>query len=192
VVRAPITSILIVFEMTHDFALVPPLMLAALVSQAISRSLCKENFYNQFLKDSAIHLETTSSLRALASWRNRRISAFANFEAPFLKSLEKNEIREQLNQYPDDIFPLLDADNQPSALLERTELNKFLDSNSKPAFHTPTLVYAEQTMQEVEYLFAEASTNTLILVTKDNRYLGLFSQHDSLRSQAKEEALANS
>ena len=58
VVRTPITSILIVFEMTHDFALVPPLMLAALVSQAISRSMCKENFYNQFLKDSGIHLET--------------------------------------------------------------------------------------------------------------------------------------
>ena len=105
VVRAPITSILIVFEMTHDFALVPPLMLAALVSQAISRSLCKENFYNQFLKDSGIHLETASSLRAQASWRNRRISAFANFDAPFLKSLDKDEIREQLNQYPDDLFP---------------------------------------------------------------------------------------
>ena len=132
VVRAPITSILIVFEMTHDFGLVPPLMLAALVSQAISRSLCKENFYNQFLKDSGIHLETASSLRAQASWRNRRISAFANFDTPFLKSLDKDEIREQLNQYPDDLFPLLDTDNQPSALIERTELDEFLGSNRKP------------------------------------------------------------
>ena len=201
VVRAPITSILIVFEMTHDFALVPPLMLAALVSQAISRSLCKENFYNQFLKDSGIHLETASSLRAQASWRNRRISAFANFDAPFLKSLDKDEIREQLNQYPDDLFPLLDADNQPSALMERTELDKFLGSNRKPKLHSPTLVHAEQTMQEIEDLLQKDPLSSLILVTRENRYLGLFSNHsgnaryrvqEAIRSKESENRMAES
>ena len=192
VVRAPITSILIVFEMTHDFALVPPLMLAALVSQAISRSLCKENFYNQFLKDSGIHLETASSLRAQASWRNRRISAFANFDAPFLRSLDKAKVREKLNQYPDDLFPLLDGDNQPTALLDRTELDKFLDSNRKPKLHSPTLVYAEQTMQEIEDLLPKAPLSSLILVTRENRYLGLFSNQEAIRSKESENRMAES
>jgi len=192
VVRAPITSILIVFEMTHDFALVPPLMLASVVSQAISRSLCKENFYNQFLKDSGIHLDTDSSLRAQASWRNRRISAFANFDAPFLQSLDKKEISMLLNRYPDTIFPLLDEVHQPTALIERAELDHFLTSEDKPTLHSPTLVNPNKTMQEVEDLLGEASTNNLVLVTKDNRYLGLFSQQESFRSQAKEEVLANS
>ena len=50
VVRAPVTSILIVFEMTHEFALVPPLMVAALVSQAIGRWLTKHNFYDALLE----------------------------------------------------------------------------------------------------------------------------------------------
>jgi hypothetical protein len=172
--------------------LVPPLMLAALVSQAISRSLCKENFYNQFLKDSGIHLETASSLRAQASWRNRRISAFANFDAPFLKSMDKDEIREQLNQYPDDLFPLLDANNQPSALIERTELDEFLGSNRKPKLHSPTLVYAEQTMQEVEHLLDVTNLNTLLLVRKDKSFLGIFSQHEASNSRSKEEILATS
>ena len=192
VVRAPITSILIVFEMTHDFALVPPLMLAALVSQAISRSLCKENFYNQFLKDSGIHLETASSLRAQASWRNRRISAFANFDAPFLRSLDKNKVREKLNQYPDDLFPLLDADNQPSALIERTELDEFLGSNRKPKLHSPTLVHAEQTMQEIEDLLQKDPLSSLILVTRENRYLGLFSNQEVIRSKESENRMAES
>ena len=192
VVRAPITSILIVFEMTHDFGLVPPLMLAALVSQAISRSLCKENFYNQFLKDSGIHLETASSLRAQASWRNRRISAFANFDAPFLKSMDKDEIRAQLNQYPDDLFPLLDADNQPNALIERTELDEFLGSNRKPKLHSPTLVHAEQTMQEIEDLLQKDPLSSLILVTRENRYLGLFSNQEVIRSKESENRMAES
>ena len=192
VVRAPITSILIVFEMTHDFGLVPPLMLAALVSQAISRSLCKENFYNQFLKDSGIHLETASSLRAQASWRNRRISAFANFEAPFLKSLDKNEICRQLKDHPDATFPLLDLNNQPTALLDRTELHKFVDSNRKPKLHSPTLVYPEQTIQEIEHLLDETKMNTLVLVRKDQSFLGIFSQYEASNSKSKEEFLATS
>lgn len=57
VVRAPVTGILIVFEMTHEFALVPPLMLAALVSQAFSRRFCARNFYDSLLEQDGHFLE---------------------------------------------------------------------------------------------------------------------------------------
>ena len=192
VVRAPITSILIVFEMTHDFALVPPLMLAALVSQALSRTLCKENFYNQFLKDSGIHLETTSSLRAQASWRNRRASTFADFDAPYLKSLEEKLVQEHLEKYPNNIFPLLDKNDQPTALLDRNELQNFLKAKQEPNLHSPVLVYPEQTMQEIEGFFEAAPLHTLVMVTKDNRYLGIFTQQEAKHSMEKEEFLATS
>ena len=49
VVGAPVTGILIVFEMTHEFALVPALMIGALVSQTISRRLNRQNFYDALL-----------------------------------------------------------------------------------------------------------------------------------------------
>jgi CIC family chloride channel protein len=192
VVRAPITSILIVFEMTHDFALVPPLMLAALVSQALSRTLCKENFYNQFLKDSGIHLETTSSLRAQASWRNRRASTFADFDAPYLKSLEEKLVQEHLEKYPNNVFPLLDKNDQPTALLDRNELQNFLKAKQEPNLHSPVLVYPEQTMQEIEGFFEAAPLHTLVMVTKDNRYLGIFTQQEAKHSMEKEEFLATS
>ena len=40
IVRAPLTSMLIVFEMTHQFTLVPGLLLGTIVSQAVAR-LCR-------------------------------------------------------------------------------------------------------------------------------------------------------
>jgi chloride channel protein, CIC family len=46
VVRAPITSILIGFEMTHQFAFVPLLLIGTVASQAVSRRLCRIDFYN--------------------------------------------------------------------------------------------------------------------------------------------------
>ncbi|MCJ7525343.1 MAG: chloride channel protein, partial [Candidatus Aminicenantes bacterium] len=45
-VRAPLTSILIVFEMTHQFSLVPSLLLATIISQATARFAGKLNFYD--------------------------------------------------------------------------------------------------------------------------------------------------
>jgi len=50
VVRAPVTGVLIVFEMTHEFGLVPALMIGALVSQTISRKMLKHSFYDALLK----------------------------------------------------------------------------------------------------------------------------------------------
>jgi chloride channel protein, CIC family len=50
VVRAPITSILIVFEMTHQFSIVPLLMIGSVASQAVSRSLCRTDFYSGIIE----------------------------------------------------------------------------------------------------------------------------------------------
>jgi len=46
VTQAPITSLIIVSEMTADHALIFPLMLAALIASAISRLICPESLYH--------------------------------------------------------------------------------------------------------------------------------------------------
>src|SRR5215471_17834615 len=43
-VRAPITSILIVCEMTHQFSFVPLLIIGTIASQAVIRAFCHTNF----------------------------------------------------------------------------------------------------------------------------------------------------
>jgi chloride channel protein, CIC family len=65
VVRAPITSILIVFEMTHQFAFVPLLMIGALASQAVSRAFCHTNFYSEILERDGTRSGSTHSHKIL-------------------------------------------------------------------------------------------------------------------------------
>ncbi len=50
VLRAPLTSILIVFEMTREAQMLPGLMLATLVAQTIARVMARENFYAALLR----------------------------------------------------------------------------------------------------------------------------------------------
>jgi chloride channel protein, CIC family len=64
VVRAPITSILIVFEMTHQFAFVPLLMIGTIASQAVSRLFCNNNFYSEVILRDGIETEKQRELRA--------------------------------------------------------------------------------------------------------------------------------
>ncbi|MBI3886297.1 MAG: chloride channel protein [Opitutae bacterium] len=76
VVRAPVTGILIVFEMTHEFALVPVLMVGALVSQIVSRRMEKQNFYDAVLAQDGQHVERLVPPRDLRSWMELPVARF--------------------------------------------------------------------------------------------------------------------
>src|SRR5690349_19247844 len=106
VVRAPVTGILIVFEMTHEFALVPALMVAALVSQAISRRMTDNNFYDAILAQDGHKLEHVIPPRDLQSWREMPVSAIANFHPVSTADLSAKSIRELLREHPFRFFPI--------------------------------------------------------------------------------------
>ena len=58
IVRAPMTSVLMIFEMTQDYAVIVPLMIANLVSLFISSRLQRQPIYEALAKQDGIHLPT--------------------------------------------------------------------------------------------------------------------------------------
>jgi chloride channel protein, CIC family len=58
VVRAPMTSVLMIFEMTQDYAIIVPLMIANLVSLFIASQLQHEPIYEALAVQDGIHLPT--------------------------------------------------------------------------------------------------------------------------------------
>jgi H+/Cl- antiporter ClcA len=57
VVQAPITSFVIVTEMTNDHAMVVPLMAAAFIARAASRLICREGVYHALSKNFLVTAE---------------------------------------------------------------------------------------------------------------------------------------
>ena len=103
VVRAPLTSILIVFEMTHEFALVPALLVGALISQTISRKLLHHSFYEQVLLEDGHTMRTFMPPRDLRGWRNYPVSAIANFQPVVLQPADlasSDALRAKLAAHP--------------------------------------------------------------------------------------------
>ena len=63
IVRAPMTSVLMIFEMTQDYAVIVPLMTANLVSLFIASRLQHEPIYEALAVQDGIHLPTAETRR---------------------------------------------------------------------------------------------------------------------------------
>jgi len=61
IVRAPMTSVLMIFEMTQNYAVIVPLMIANLVSLFIASRLQREPIYEALAIQDGIHLPTAES-----------------------------------------------------------------------------------------------------------------------------------
>ena len=60
IVRAPMTSVLMIFEMTQDYAVIVPLMIANLVSLFIASRLQREPIYEALAVQDGIHLPSAN------------------------------------------------------------------------------------------------------------------------------------
>jgi CIC family chloride channel protein len=183
VVRAPVTSILIVFEMTHQFSLVPVLMLGTLVSQAIRHRLAKHNFYEALLIQDGHVLEHVIPPRDLQSWHQLPVSTIANFHAVMLNSLAADEIQNTLRSHPYGYFPVV-LSGQPLQILSRREAEAALAEKRAPNLEPAPTCLASQTIGELQLLLVESRQGLVLMLDgPGGKVLGLVTLHDLLRAQ---------
>lgn len=183
-VRAPLTSILIVFEMTHQFSLVPSLLLATIISQATARFAGKLNFYDALLVQDGHELHKIHPPVDLNSWQNLPVSAIANPAPVMLNSLAEDEMREKLDRFPFNSFPLL-VDGRIKGIVTRQQMQQAVLVHGVPEIHKAALCYPEQTVREIGSKFLESSAYVLVVVDKGSKEIrGIITLHDLIRAQA--------
>jgi len=185
VVRAPVTGILIVFEMTHEFALVPALMIGALVSQMVARRFTKCNFYEQILEDDGHQLERVIPPRDLHSWQQLPVSTIANFAPVIVRDTSPEGLRELLKAHPQARFPVV-KDKKLAGVLTRREAEAAVASGSEPRLDQAITCMPHQTIRHLQGILIEAPTFLVVLLDKpEGRVLGLVTLHDILRAETR-------
>lgn len=183
VVRAPVTGTLIVFEMTHEFSLVPSLMIGALVSQAIARRMARENFYDAVLEQDGHKLEKLLPPRDLQSWQKLPASAIANFQPVVLHSLGAEEVERTLTQHAFNRFPVM-QDGRCIGVATRMELTLSLTERRPPKLVVPPQCEPRHTIRELQTLLIDSPAGMVLLCEPATaKLLGLVTLHDLLRSQ---------
>jgi CIC family chloride channel protein len=185
VVWAPVTGILIVFEMTHQFSLVPALMIAALVSQAVSRKMNRENFYDALLTQDGHQLEHVRPPRGLQGWQQLPVSAIANFRPVVLRDLGASEIQKVLKTHPYQRFPVT-KEGKLAGILTRKEAEAALVEKRFPKLEAATTCLPGQTIRQLQALLIESTTHLVVLTGEDGQaVLGVVTLHDLLRAEVE-------
>jgi CIC family chloride channel protein len=183
VIRAPVTSILIVFEMTHQFSLVPPLMLAALISQAVSRRLSRHNFYDALLEQDGHVVERFCPPRDLREWQKQPVSLLANPKPVVASSLELKQVQALLRNHPYTQFPVV-IGGEIRGVLTRVEADRALREKRDPVLAGATICAPDLSLRAVEMQLIESQTGFLLLQDPANGTLvGILTLHDILRAQ---------
>ncbi len=183
VVRAPVTGILIVFEMTHEFALVPALMIGALISQAVARRMTRENFYDAILEQDGYKLEKLLPPRDLQSWQKLPVSAIANFQPVVLDNLDPAHVEQFLKKHSFTCFPVM-QEGKLAGIVSRAELSEAIAQRRAPKLAPIMRCEPRQTIRELQTLLLESPTGTaLVCDPSDGKLLGIVTLHDLLRAQ---------
>jgi len=99
IVRAPMTSVVMIFEITRDYAVIVPLMISSLVSFFISARLQPKPIYDELAHQDGIHLPTAETRQQAAE--------------------------RQVNQAMREASELLHADTTVQEALERVKSSEF-------------------------------------------------------------------
>jgi CIC family chloride channel protein len=69
IIRAPMTSVFMIFELTQDYQVFVPLMIANMVSFAISKHYQPTSLYHALLQQDDVHMPTPGARIPAGSWR---------------------------------------------------------------------------------------------------------------------------
>jgi CIC family chloride channel protein len=120
--HAPITGILLVFEMTNDYALVLPLMLTTVISYIVANQLEPDSLYSGWLRRRGERIAHGADQSVLA--RLRVADAFDR-EATVIRERETvGEFLEHLGHADQTVFPVVDSDGALVGVITVADLGR--------------------------------------------------------------------
>jgi len=105
--HAPITAILILFEMTGDYRIILPVMVAVVFSTLVARRLCPDSIYSLKLRRRGVVLKYGRDVNVLAGAQVREVMNTELHAIP--ESARLPEILRIVSSSSDDHFPVVDA-----------------------------------------------------------------------------------
>jgi CIC family chloride channel protein len=188
--HSPITAIMILFEMTGDYNIILPLMLATVLSTIISRMLSKESIYTLKLTRRGVHLESGTDIDVMQGITVGEV--MDNDICPVGLSLGLKELTEKLYRDHKNGFIVLDDKGKLFGVATLSDLEKVLPSGSqedKTVADIATregliVTYADEPMWKALKLLVRHDVSTLPVVLREDpqEVIGLIGRGNIVRA----------
>ena len=194
VMKAPLTSIFLIAELSNGYGLFIPLMIVSCISFAVNFSLDRDSIYTKQLR-----------LRGELLTHDKDSSAFVFLrldqlmETDFIRLRESITLGDVVNIISNarrNIFPVVDPSGKLLGIVQLDDLRHDMFNRDKwatPIMHymiqPPDKVHEHEMIQSIMPRFEQSNTWMLPVIDKQNRYLGFISKSRILN--AYREALVN-
>ena len=128
--RSPLLAMIMIFELSLDYSLVPPLMLACVVSILVARQLHPESVYTEHLRLKGLALGEDTS-RPGASMEQTVGDLMRAPVQPVRESTPFREIASRFLTNPNNFLPVVNAQQQLLGVVALQDLKEFLNSGQE-------------------------------------------------------------
>jgi CIC family chloride channel protein len=194
--HATITAILLVFELTNDYAIILPAMLTAATSVLLSSRLSRESIYTLKLVRSGIHLERGVEVNVMSSIPVSRVMREPRSTVP--RNMHFTELLDRVEESIDNTFPVLDEENRLVGVISYQDIRNVLRTERSPemdllivasdiATQDPIVVMPEQSLNDAMRLFGTRDLSLLPVVDSvaRMRLLGVLYRRDVLNAYGR-------
>jgi len=123
-IRAPLTSILIIFEITQNYQIILPLMLSSIIANVVANYLEKESIFTWILKKEGINIRRGTEETIL---RNILVSDVMEKDVvTFYEDTTFREIKEKFKRAKHNYFPVIDKENNLVGIISLEDIRSVI------------------------------------------------------------------
>jgi CIC family chloride channel protein len=190
-VRAPITSIVIIFEMTNNYSMILPLMAANITSYAIARRLSPTPIYDALLLQDGLHLPDVSThplrqIRVAAAMSRRLVTVIEDWTA------EEAQRHLLLIEESHHVYPVVNDQGRLLGMLNAKEISRALESDGRKKLADlprlpPVHAHPDHGLDTVLVKLGGFKVSTLPVVSREDptKLLGVISMRDVAEAMAR-------
>ena len=192
VIRAPMTSVLIIFEMTGSYGLILPLMIANMTAYALAKKIRPVAIYEALLEQDGIFLphrdqKPTHALEQITVKETMTADVFAlSAKTTVAAAVDKTA------KYDFAMFPVVDADLRCVGTITKARLARNLaETDGKRTVgeiaESPKFVFPDYSLSRAIVRMNQAKTIKMLVVERDEskKLLGILTMSDIVRVQAE-------
>jgi CIC family chloride channel protein len=203
VIRCPLTSFMIVFELTHNYTIMLPLMTGNIIAYVLSVSWHPLSLYDSMLVQDKITLKRMPAYQGEQDWHNLPVKAIMTFDVITVRgdrSAAENLARIDETTRVHHAYPVIDSGGELRGMVTHGELEHMARQEGNPPLlqlighRRVVAISSETSIHDVARILVteDVLQAPVVTPTEDKRMLGIVTLHDIARQQnAIEESLGH-
>jgi CIC family chloride channel protein len=185
--RAPFSSIIIIFEMTHDYAIILPLMTSVVISTVLARALKRETIYTMKLIRRGVDIgrEEISDVMRTITVGEAMTKTFPTVPG----TMKVNELINMFQKTGHHGFPVVDEKGLLAGIVTILDVEKKMENTDRKltvadiATKSPFVAYPDQSLDKVLGA-TEEEFGRIPVVSRDDRQrlLGVLRRNDIIKA----------